>query len=53
MARRIDDAALLVWATIAAYQATWKPSTAELRYGWIDRGADRRPSRSGTREPRR
>jgi DNA-binding SARP family transcriptional activator len=35
MARRIDDAALLVWATTAAYQATWKPSTAELRYGWI------------------
>jgi len=35
MARRIDDAALLVWATTAAYQATWRPSTAELRYGWI------------------
>ena len=35
MARRIDDAALLVWATTAAYQATWKPSTAELRYRWM------------------
>ena len=35
MARRIDDASLLVWATIAAYQATWKPSTAELRYRWM------------------
>jgi len=35
MARRIDDAALLVWATTAAYQATWRPSTAELRYEWI------------------
>jgi hypothetical protein len=34
-ARRIGDARLLVWATKAAYQASWKPSTAELRYGWM------------------
>ena len=35
MARRIDDPALLVWASIAAYQARWQPSTAQLRHEWM------------------
>ena len=35
MAHRIGDPALLGWSSTAAYQATWKPSTAELRYEWM------------------
>lgn len=35
MAQRIDDPALLVWASIAAFQARWQPSTAQLRHEWM------------------
>ncbi|MET0865358.1 MAG: AAA family ATPase [Nakamurella sp.] len=49
MAHRIDDAALLVWAITAAYQATWRPSTAEVRYRWISEAL---PAALATDDPR-